>query len=75
MPMTFQKAFVTGCAGFIGSGLVDRLLAEGHDVVGWDNFSTGRKAFLCSSQLCARFKFVEGDNLDFAGADFGHARS
>ena len=36
-----MKAFVTGAAGFIGSNLVDRLLAAGHEVTGFDNFSTG----------------------------------
>ena len=35
-----MKAFVTGAAGFIGSNLVDRLLAQGHVVTGYDNFST-----------------------------------
>ena len=34
-----MKALVTGCAGFIGSTLTDRLLAEGFDVVGCDRFS------------------------------------
>jgi UDP-glucose 4-epimerase len=36
-----MRALVTGAAGFIGSTLVDRLLAEGHRVVGVDNLSTG----------------------------------
>ncbi|HTX94482.1 MAG TPA: NAD-dependent epimerase/dehydratase family protein [Mycobacterium sp.] len=37
-----MRALVTGAAGFIGSTLVDRLLADGHTVVGLDNFATGR---------------------------------
>ena len=41
-----NKVFVTGCAGFIGSNLVDRLLANDHHVVGIDNFSTGQRRFL-----------------------------
>lgn len=36
-----MRALVTGSAGFIGSTLVDRLLADGHEVVGVDNLSTG----------------------------------
>jgi len=41
-----QNIFVTGAAGFIGSNMVDRLLAEGKTVVGWDNFSTGQEPFI-----------------------------
>ena len=44
-----SRYFVTGCAGFIGSNLVDRLLAAGHEVVGYDNFSTGREEFLAEA--------------------------
>ena len=40
------KALVTGAAGFIGSNLVDRLLAAGFSVTGYDNFSTGQREFL-----------------------------
>jgi UDP-glucose 4-epimerase len=58
-----QKIFVTGAAGFIGSSLVDRLLASGKSVVGWDNLSTGQPAFLDSARRQERFRFIEGDNL------------
>jgi UDP-glucose 4-epimerase len=71
------KAFVTGGAGFIGSNLVDRLLARGDDVVAYDNFATGRREFLQDALKNPRFALVEGDVLDGAamsaamrGADF-----
>src|SRR5689334_13210129 len=61
-----QHAFVTGAAGFIGSNLVDRLLADGVTVTGWDNFSTGQERFLDGARKHPRFKLVQGDNLDSA---------
>ena len=59
-----KVVFITGAAGFIGSNLVERLLADGKSVVGWDNFSTGQKRFLAGATGSSRFKFIEGDNLD-----------
>jgi len=61
-----MKALVTGCAGFIGSHLTERLLAEGHAVVGFDNFSTGRREFLAAAMKYPTFRLVEGDCLDTA---------
>jgi len=55
---------VTGCAGFIGSNLVDRLLRDGHAVVGYDNFSTGQPEFLSDAGRSPRFTLVRGDTLD-----------
>jgi UDP-glucose 4-epimerase len=72
-----MRYFVTGCAGFIGSNLVDRLLREGCRVVGYDNFSTGQAAFLKDARRSPDFALVRGDNLDLphlteamAGCDF-----
>jgi UDP-glucose 4-epimerase len=59
-----HNVFVTGAAGFIGSTLVDRLLADGVSVTGWDNFSTGQRRFLVGALAHPRFRLVEGDNLD-----------
>ena len=72
-----MKAFVTGAAGFIGSTLVDRLLAANHEVTGFDNFSTGFRQFLEGASKSPRFRLIEGDLLDLdvvkravAGCDF-----
>ena len=59
-----NKVLVTGAAGFIGSNLVDRLLAHGAEVVGFDNFSTGHRRFLTGALEHPRFRLVEGDLLD-----------
>jgi UDP-glucose 4-epimerase len=56
--------FVTGCAGFIGSNLVERLLSEGHTVSGYDNFSTGREEFIARALHSSTFTLVRGDLMD-----------
>jgi UDP-glucose 4-epimerase len=62
--LTGMRAFITGCAGFIGSSLTDRLLSSGCTVVGFDDFSTGQRRFLDSSAKNPGFRLVEGDLLD-----------
>ena len=57
-----MKALVTGGAGFIGSHIVDRLLAEGHEVTVLDDFSTGHRDNLAEN---AQLDIVEGDVRDF----------
>ena len=59
-----KAAFITGCAGFVGSSLVDRLLTDGFSVVGWDNFSTGQPEFLVEAKKHPGFRLIKGDNLD-----------
>ena len=58
-----MNAFVTGCAGFIGSNLVDRLLKDGIRVVGIDNFSTGQERFLDDAVPSPNFELIRGDIL------------
>jgi UDP-glucose 4-epimerase len=55
---------VTGGSGFIGSHLVDALLARGDYVVALDNLSTGRLANLSRAMEYSRFRFVHGSVLD-----------
>lgn len=59
-----MQAFVTGGAGFIGSNLVDRLLADGSHVRVYDNVSTGRREFLRKASEHRNFQLIEGDLLD-----------
>ena len=63
---------VTGCAGFIGSNLLETLLKANQHVVGLDNFATGHQRNLdevkqlVSPQQWANFQFIEADIRDFA---------
>jgi UDP-glucose 4-epimerase len=60
---SYMNYLVTGCAGFIGSNLVDRLLGDGHRVTGIDNFSTGQRRFLEGALAHPDFRLVEADLL------------
>ena len=53
-----KKVIVTGCAGFIGSNLVDKLLLKNYQVIGIDNLNTGQKKFLNNSLKNKNFKFM-----------------
>jgi dTDP-glucose 4,6-dehydratase len=55
------KLVVAGAAGFIGSHLCDRLIAEGHTVVGVDNFISGRPENVDALRRKPKFEFVEAD--------------
>jgi len=59
-----MKVLVAGGAGFIGSNLVDALLAEGHNVVCVDNFFIGTRQNIAHLKEHPRFKFYEQDLCD-----------
>ena len=61
-----MRSFVTGGAGFIGSHLVDALMARGDEVVVYDNLSNGKPAFLAQHEGDPRYRFVHADVLDTA---------
>jgi UDP-glucose 4-epimerase len=65
-----MRYFVTGCSGFIASNLVDYLLKNGNEVVGFDNFSTGQENFILQAKISSNFQIIEGDILDFEKLKF-----
>ena len=60
-----MRVLVTGAAGFLGSHLCDRLLAEDHRVVGMDNFLTGNPANIAHLRKHPSFQFVLHDVANF----------
>lgn len=56
-----MRVLLTGAAGFLGSHLAERLLSEGHEVVGVDNLSTGQRRNLYRLQKYAGFSFMKAD--------------
>jgi dTDP-glucose 4,6-dehydratase len=57
----YLRILVTGAAGFIGSHMCDRLLAEGHTVVAVDNFLTGSEQNVAHLSGCAQFRLMRQD--------------
>lgn len=60
-----MRILITGAAGFLGSHLSERLLADGHEVVGMDNFITGSPENLAHLSNNPRFSFIRHDVSNF----------
>ena len=60
-----MRVLITGAAGFLGSHLCDRFLAEGHEVIGMDNFITGSPDNIAHLMGNRSFRFVEHDVTNF----------
>ena len=60
-----MRVLITGAAGFLGSHLCERLLRDGHDVVGMDNFVTGRPDNIAALFESPGFHFVQQDVTNF----------
>ncbi len=60
-----MRILLTGAAGFLGSHLVDRFLADGHEVIGMDNLITGSLDNISHLESEPRFDFVEHDVTQF----------
>ncbi len=60
-----MRVLITGAAGFLGSNLCDRFLAEGHQVVGLDNFVTGHADNIAHLMNEPRFEFIRHDISTF----------
>jgi UDP-glucose 4-epimerase len=60
----FNGCFVTGAAGFIGSHLIEHLVAQGNRITGYDNLSSGKRKWVRRLLTNPQFTFLEADLLD-----------
>ena len=68
-----SRILITGGAGFVGSNLAERLLADGHEVTVFDDLSAGSLEFLRDCNSYPGFRFIRGDLL--AAGEIGEAMS
>src|SRR5574341_2605310 len=66
-----MRILITGAAGFLGSHLSDLLVSQGHQVVGMDNFITGRPENIAHLLGHERFSFVQYNVCDYLHVDGG----
>ncbi len=64
-----MRILITGAAGFLGSHLSDRLLADGHEVIGMDNLVTGSPDNIAHLIGNSRFRFIQHDVTNFIYVD------
>ncbi len=64
-----MRVVITGGAGFLGSHLTDRFLAEGYQVTGIDNFITGSRSNLAHLEGNENFEFIEHDVSKFIAVE------
>jgi len=64
-----MRILITGAAGFLGSNLCDRFLADGHDVIGMDNFITGSPENVAHLMGDRSFRFIEHDVTNYVYVD------
>lgn len=69
--MSQKRVLITGAAGFLGSHLCDRFLAEGYFVIGMDNFITGDSKNLAHLSSNSNFLFIQHDVTNFINIEGG----
>src|SRR6476660_7687296 len=64
-----MRILIAGAAGFLGSNLTDLILAHGNEVVGVDNFITGKRENIAHLSSNNKFQFIEHDVIEPANVD------